>query len=118
MQKPTLAAILASVWFAGPAIAQSSPNEKPTISKRLIQLTAEQEHVIKENIKDVPIAQVAHNAGIEVGDKISADIRLQTFPPLVIEKVPQVKTYKFFVTDDRIVLVSPNNTVADLIDKS
>jgi hypothetical protein len=36
---------------------------------------------------------------------------------LVIDKIPQVKTFKFFVTKDQIVLVSPQKTVADVIRK-
>jgi hypothetical protein len=39
------------------------------------------------------------------------------FPLLVIDKIPQVKTFKFFVTKDQIVLVSPQKTVADVIRK-
>ena len=35
----------------------------------------------------------------------------------MIEKIPQVKAFKFFVTKDQIVLVSPQNTVADVIRK-
>jgi hypothetical protein len=35
----------------------------------------------------------------------------------VTEKIPQVKAFKFFVTKDQIVLVSPQNTVADVISK-
>jgi len=42
--------------------------------------------------------------------------RMQNFPALIVEKVPQVKTYKFFVIQNKIVVVSPqDNVVADLI---
>jgi len=40
---------------------------------------------------------------------------LQTFPPLVAEKVPQVRTYKFFITENQIVVVSPQNVIADIV---
>ena len=42
-------------------------------------------------------------------------IELQTFPPLIAEKVPQVRTYKFFVTENQIVVVNPQNIIADII---
>jgi len=46
----------------------------------------------------------------------SDEIQLQNFPALIVEKVPKVKTYKFFVTQNKIVGVSPqDNVVADLI---
>ena len=60
---------------------------------------------------------MAQNVAIEIGEKISPDIELHAFPSLVTEKVPQVKTFKFFVTKDQIVLVSPQNIVADVIRK-
>ena len=48
-------------------------------------------------------------------EPIPPDIVLQTFPPLVAEKVPQVRTYKFFLTENQIVVVSPQNIIADII---
>src|SRR5262249_13002902 len=98
-------------------VAQSPPDDRRPILQRSIRLTAEQEYVIKENVKDVRGLQVAQNVATEIGQKISPDVELHTFPSLVIEKVPQVKAFKFFVTKDEIVLVSPQNTVADVIKK-
>ena len=60
---------------------------------------------------------MAQNVAPKVGEKISPGIVLSGFPSLVIEKIPQVKAFKFFVTKDRIVLASPQNTVADVIRK-
>ena len=59
--------------------------------------------------------QVAQNFAPKVGEKIPPDLELHGFPLLVIDKIPQVKTFKFFVTKDQIVLVSPQKTVADVI---
>ena len=47
--------------------------------------------------------------------KVPSDIGLHDFPPFVLEKVPKVKTYKFFITENQIVLVSPQNEIADII---
>ena len=85
--------------------------------QRSIHLTAEQEYVIKENVKDVRGLQATQNVATEIGQKIPADVELHEFPSLVTEKIPQVKALKFFVTKDQIVLVSPQNTVADVIKK-
>ena len=52
---------------------------------------------------------------IRIGEKVPPDIELQTFPPLVVEKVQQVRTYKFFITENQIVVVSPQNIIADII---
>ena len=99
------------------AVAQSPSDDKPLITRRSIKLTAEQEYVIKENVKDVRGGQVPQNVATKIGEKIPPDAKLYAFPALVTEKVPQIKTFKFFVTKDQIVLVSPQNTVADVIRK-
>ena len=111
----TISVLLLAVGLSG-AVAQSPSDDRRLISRRSIQFTAEQEYVIRENVKDVRGAKVAQNVAPKVGEKIPSD-ELNGFPSLVIEKVPQVKAFKFFVTKDQIVLVSPQNTVADVIRK-
>jgi hypothetical protein len=110
--------VLLAVGLSGAGhVAQSPSDDEPLISRRSIQLTAEQEYVIKENVKDVRGGQVDQNVATKIGEKIPPDVELHPFPSLVTEKVPQVKAFKFFVTKDQIVLVSPQNTVADVIRK-
>jgi hypothetical protein len=51
-----------------------------------------------------------------VGDTVPQDVSLQSMPTLVGQKVPQVKTHRFFVTGQQIVIVDPkDNKVADVI---
>ena len=116
MMYRTISVLLLAVGLSG-AVAQSPSDDRRLISRRSIQLTAEQEYVIRENVKDVRGAKVAQNVAPKVGEKIPSGVELNGFPSLVIEKVPQVKAFKFFVTKDQIVLVSPQNTVADVIRK-
>ena len=97
-------------------IAQTPPDDKEPIPPRSIQLTAEQDHVIKEIVlKDMQIKQLPHSTEIRTGEKVPPDIELQPFPALVSEKVPQVRTHKFFITENQIVVVSPQNIIADII---
>jgi len=116
MKRAALAMALAAGFLVGGAIAQTPPDDKEPIPPRSIQLTAEQDHVIKEIVlKDMQIRQLPHNTEIRIGEKVPTEIELRTFPPLVAEKVPQVKTYKFFNTENQIVIVSPQNIIADII---
>ena len=85
------------------------------IPPRSIQLSAQQGYVIKENLKDMRIEQVPRTKEIRIGNKVPSGIGLRDFPALVMEKVPRVKTYKFFITENQIVLVSPQNEIADII---
>src|SRR5262245_36025129 len=111
-----IAVVVLAVGLSGAAqVAQSPSDDRRLNSRRLIKLTAEQEYVIRENVKDVRGGQVAQNVAPKVGEKIALDVELHGFPLLVIDKIPQVKMFKFFVTKDQIVLVSPQKTVADVI---
>ena len=61
-------------------------------------------------------SRIPHTKEIRIGEKVPPDIELHDFPPLVVEKVPKVKTYKFFITGNQIVLVSPSKEIADIIE--
>jgi len=99
------------------AIAQTPSQDRDVIPPRSINLTAEQSYIIKEIVlTEMRAEQAPPNTEIKIGDKVADDIKLQAFPKLAAEKVPQVRTYKFFVTQNKIVVVSPqDNVVADII---
>ena len=101
--------------MAGGAVAQMPPTDRRMIPSQSIQLSAQQGYVIKENLKDMHIEQVPRTKEIRIGDKVTSDVGLHDFPPLVIEKVPKVKTYKFFMSENQIVVVSPQKDIADII---
>ena len=97
------------------AVAQTPPTDQRMIPPRSLQLSAQQDYVIKENLKDMHIEQVPRTKEITIGNKVPSDIGLHDFPPLVVEKVPKVKTYKFFITENQIVVVNPQKEIADII---
>jgi hypothetical protein len=115
MKRAVLASTLVATVLAGSAVAQIPPTDRRMIPPRSIQLSAQQGYVIKENLKDMRIEQVPRRKEIGIGNKVPSDIGLHDFPPFVLEKVPKVKTYKFFITENQIVLVSPQNEIADII---
>ena len=115
MKQAVLAGTLAATLLVGGAIAQAPTDKREPIPPRSIQLSAEQDYIIKENLKDMHIEQVPRTNEIRIGDKVLPDIGLHEFPPFVIEKVPQVKTYKFFITENQVVVVSQQNVIADII---
>jgi hypothetical protein len=115
MKRAVLASILAATLLARGAVAQVPPTDRRMIPPRSIQLSAQQGYVIKENLKDMHVEQVLRTKEIRIGDKVPSNIGLHDFPPLVVEKVPKVKTYKFFITENQIVLVNPQKEIADII---
>ena len=115
MKRAVLASTLVATVLAGSAVAQIPPTDRRMIPPRSIQLSAQQGYVIKENLQDMHIKQVPRRKEIGIGNKVPSDVGLHDFPPFVLEKVPKVKTYKFFITENQIVLVSPQNEIADII---
>jgi hypothetical protein len=123
MQKPWLTAVLvlmlSSVGVAAqPQIAPQQLQEKqpqdtlaPTPK---LNLTLEQRHTIREFVKDMKAD--AADVKTEIGEPIPQGITPRPIPSEVGQKVPQVKSHRFFVTAQQIVIVDPkDNKVADLI---
>jgi hypothetical protein len=114
-----VAVAIALPWAASTAYAQTPApapqprREMPPIPK--LNLTLEQRHTIKEFVKDVKEQATTRDVQPTIGDAIPQDISPQPMPAVVGQKIPQVKTHRFFVTEGEIVLVDPNNKVADII---
>jgi hypothetical protein len=106
---------LAALLLAGSAIAQAPTDKREPIPPRSIHLSAQQDYIIKENLKDMHVQQVPRTNDMRIGDKVPTNIGLHAFPPFVAEKVPQVKTHKFFIAEDEIIIVSPQGLIADII---
>ena len=89
----------------------------PEVRTSKINLTVEQRHVIKEIVKDMPVAKAPADAPVTTGSAAPADAVLRSFPVEITEKVPQIKSHKFFVKGDQIVVVSPDsNNVVEIIE--
>jgi hypothetical protein len=123
MNRHLLAAVVAaSVLSPTLATAQTTVQtplapDAPVVSPRGIKLTAEQTHVIKEIVlKDMRVQPVAANVRVSIGEPVPDSVALQSFPPLIAEKVPEVKAHTFFVKDDQVVIVSQKDkTIADIV---
>jgi hypothetical protein len=115
-------AVLVAVLLSGAAtqiVAQAPPAEPPPAPVRKLSLTVEQRFTIREIIKDVKDKPTSSNAAPAVGEPSPQGIEPQPIPNEVAAKVPQVKSHKFFVAKDQIVIVDPkDNTVAELISLS
>jgi hypothetical protein len=77
MKRTALAMALAAGFLVGGAIAQVPRDDKEPIRPRSIQLTAEQDHVIKEIVlKDMHIEQVPRSTEIKIGEKKPPNYRI------------------------------------------
>jgi hypothetical protein len=100
------------------SIAQApapAPGQEMRTSK--INLTVEQRHVIKEVVKDLPVQKLPDDAKVTTGSAAPEGAVLRSFPVEITDKVPQIKSHKFFVKGQQIVLVGPDgNDVVEIIE--
>ena len=118
-QASMLSALVVMLSLAGPvAHAQIAPQEGPSqdvlAPTAKLNLTLEQRHTIKELVKDMKADAADVQAAI--GEPIPPGISPRPMPSDVSQKVPQVKSHRFFLTAQQIVIVDPkDNKVADVI---
>ncbi len=112
---PTSAAVAVILCCLGAGALAQTPALQPALPAPKLNLTLEQRHVIRELIKDAK-PQSSGNLHPSVGDTVPQNVDLKPMPGEVAEKVPQVKTHRFFVADGEIVIVDPKDSkVADVI---
>jgi hypothetical protein len=106
---------LAQVTIA--QVQDKVPDTAPITSSRTINLTEENRHVIREIVfKDMAVKKTPGGTSVSIGDPVPPGVVLQTFPALVFEKVPSLRSHSFFVQGDEVVVVDPkDNKVADVV---
>src|SRR5262245_31924361 len=113
----TLIALTALTTLSAAAPAQAQLLTQGEVATPRLKLTLEQEHVIKEFIKDLKIDPPATAASAGVGDAVPQDTTLRPMPDDLGREVPQIKTHRFVYTPDRILIVDPkDHRVAEVIE--
>lgn len=98
-----------------------APGQSPTAPRvpdqSTVKLTMEQEHTIKELLKELKIESETGAVPETVGAAIPSDIKPRPIPEDIGKRVPQIKSHMFFIKGDRIFLVdTKDNTIAEVID--
>jgi hypothetical protein len=115
MYKAVTAALALMLSCAG-ASAQVAPQQPQDVLAPTpkLNLTLEQRHTIREFVKDMTVDTADSKVG--VGGPTPQGITPRPMPSEVGQKVPQVKSHRFFLTAQQIVIVDPkDNKVADVI---
>jgi len=111
---------LALPGLDSPVRAQTpeAPAQAPAVPVQpKINLSLEQRHTIKELVKDLNVSPAPPDVETTVGATVPASIKLSPMPPVVAEKIPQIKSHLFFVEGGKVVIVDPKeNKIVDAID--
>lgn len=107
MRKLLLSFVVWSAWTIAGAHAQMAT----------VRLTAEDTHTIKEIVlKDMQPPKAAAG-NYKIGDQAPAGVELQAFPAQISEKISAIKSHRFFVSGQKIVVVDPkDNAIAEVIE--
>ena len=114
----TALALATALLHLAPSAKAQTANDPPVAAAMpRVNLSAEQRHVIKEIVlKDLNVSKTTAPVSLSIGAKVPSGVTLQSFPPEIGQKVPQIKAHEFFVKDESIVIVSPkDNTIAEVI---
>jgi hypothetical protein len=101
-------ALCAVLLMAVPGNAQT-PNPGVPASTRTVNLTLEQRHVIRELVKELKVESAKDDLKVAAGDAIPGKVALQPVPPLLGQKVPQIKAHRLYVTQSQILIVDPQD---------
>lgn len=123
MRAAALVIVVGSLALASgfPAHAQTSTPQQdkaPAITTSKINITAQQRHVIRENLlAGREPGNAPATSAIKVGEAAPADVELRRMPEIVAEKAPQIRSYSFFIADGYVVLVdSTEKKVVAIVD--
>jgi hypothetical protein len=110
MQRVTrlLALAIAAALLCASAYAQT-PNPGVPAGTRTVNLTLEQRHVIRELVKELKVDSSGEDLKVGAGDEIPGKVTLQPVPPLIGQKVPQIKSHRLYVTQSQILIVDPQD---------
>jgi Protein of unknown function (DUF1236) len=97
MMKRTLIGVAAAAVLATSALAQTVVIEPQ-------QRTVIRNYVVKERVRPIEMRE-----RVVVGATIPAEIELTPVPETIYTEVPSLRPYRYFVWDNRFVLVEPSS---------
>jgi hypothetical protein len=98
--------------FAAPELSQAQaqgPKAQGPTTTRTVKITLEQRHVIRELVRELKVNSSKEELKVGEGDELPGSVELQPVPPLIGQKVPQIKSHRLYVTARQILLVDPQD---------
>jgi hypothetical protein len=107
---PAVSLLCTALLWTSAGYAQQTPNPEVPAATRTVNLTLEQRHVIRELVRDLKVAPApGDDSKVAAGDEVPGKVTLHPIPPLIGQKVPQIKAHRFYVTQSRVVIVDPQD---------
>jgi hypothetical protein len=108
--------VLAQTPAPSVLIAQAEKDAPLVSSERTINLTEENRYIIREIVLKDPNAPKEQGARAAIGDPLPPGVATQPFPADVAQKIPALRSHRFFITGQEVVIVDPkSNKIADIV---
>jgi len=117
-------AAMAAVLFAGAGVASAQttvitrePVESRTvITTEPLQLTPVQRQTVYRTIVRERVSPARPTVEYRVGTRVPESVQLYSVPQEVAVEVPAIRSYKYMVVNDRVVLIDPatSEVIAEL----
>ena len=116
-----VAALLAGVGAAGAqttVITREPVQSRTVVTTEPLQLTPVQRQKIYRTIVSERVAPAQPTVEYRVGARIPESVQLYAVPQEVAVEVPTIRTYKYMVVNNRVVLIDPatSEVVAEVVD--
>jgi len=105
-----VAALVASAGAAGAqttVITREPVEQRTVVTTEPLQLTPVQRRTIYRTIVRERVAPARPTVEYRVGTRVPESVRLYAVPQDVAVEVPAIRSYKYMVVNDRVVLVDP-----------
>jgi hypothetical protein len=110
------ASMSVSASFSGASAQTPASGVPPVLVSPKINLSLEQRNTIKELVKDLKVGSASPDTPVAIGDAVPKQVELHPMPPLVGEKVSQIKNHLFFIKGAQVAIVDPkDNKIVDVI---
>ena len=114
-------ALLAGVGAAGAqttVITREPVQSRTVVTTEPLQLTPVQRQTIYRTIVRERVALAQPTVEYRVGARIPESVQLYAVPQEVAVEVPTIRTYKYMVVNNRVVLIDPatSEVVAEVVD--
>jgi hypothetical protein len=104
--EPRTNKVVAVIPRSGRATTGTTTSVRQTASSRL-QLAPEKRRLIRETVIREQSTPRCEDLTITVGESVPRTIRLGPFPEDIVREVPEIRSYRFCVQNDEVVLIDP-----------
>ena len=88
--------------------ADSKSGTSTTSGKGAVQLSEKQRtDVHRDILKEKNVNRVNVNVQVRVGEHVPRNVKLAPLPASIVTIVPAYRSYRYFVVDDRVVIIDP-----------